>query len=165
MELFDEGLTKNAFKLNPDIWNCPGCGSLSTRMDTTTHRVSCGICNKSKKTEDYCCKCFRTWKNGSSKVDCGNDDCVAGSFITVLKSAPMKSSPYLPDVTFPSKRACVGCGVIIEHVEGCKHMQCKFCNTEFCFVCLRRKVDGSSPCGDHRTICAPAPIQETRPTR
>ena len=165
MELLEEGLTKNAFKLNPDIWECPGCNNFCTRMDTTIYRVFCGICNKIKKTEDYCCKCLRTWKNGNSKVDCGHDDCFAGSFKSLLNNAPMVSSSYLPGVKFPSKRACVECGLVIEHIGGCKHMMCTLCRTVFCFVCLKRKVDGSSPCGNHNTVCALAPIQQDIPSR
>jgi hypothetical protein len=68
-------------------------------------------------------------------------------------------------VKFPSKRACVGCGVIVEHIGGCKHVICKLCRTEFCFVCLRKKVDGCSPCGDHQSVCALAPTQQDIPSR
>jgi hypothetical protein len=165
MKLLDEGLTRNAIMLDPSIWECPGCDNYCTRIDTTNHRVACGICLKLKKAQDYCCKCLRPWNNSNSKVDCGYGDCFSGSFKSILQSAPMISSTYLPKVKFPSKRACVGCGVIVEHIGGCKHVICKLCRTEFCFVCLRKKVDGCSPCGDHQSVCALAPTQQDIPSR
>ena len=166
MRLLDEGLTRNAIRMDPGIWECPGCDNYCTRIDTTKMRVTCGICQKQKaNAQDYCCKCLRAWKNNNSKVECGYGDCIAGSFKIILESASMISSTYLPNVKFPSKRACVECGVIVVHIGGCKHVICKLCKIEFCFVCLRRKVDGSSPCGNHRSECALAPIQQDIPSR
>ena len=166
MKLLDKGLTRNAIVLDTSIWECPGCANNCTRIDTTTYRVTCRICQKQKtKAQDYCCKCLRPWENSNSNVDCGYGDCFAGNFKSILQSAPMISSTYLPKVKFPSKRACVRCGVIVEHIEGYKHVRCKLCGIEFCFVCLRHKVDGSSPCGDHRRECALAPTQQDIPSR
>ena len=61
------------------------------------------------------------------------------------------------------KRACPHCGSLIEHAEGCKHIQCKQCKTEFCFICLRRRKERSLLCGDFSTECTLAPIQTVIP--
>jgi hypothetical protein len=59
----------------------------------------------------------------------------------------------------PSVRACVQCGILIEHTAACKHMMCIACKTEFCFICLKRRVDSKWQCGSYNSQCTPAPVQ------
>ena len=42
-------------------------------------------------------------------------------------------------------------------------MMCKDCQTEFCFLCLRKKVGGKWDCGLYDTVCAVAPVQTKIP--
>ena len=40
---------------------------------------------------------------------------------------------------------CPKCNHLIEKTEGCLHMTCRQCRTDFCFNCLRRNCDGTCP--------------------
>jgi hypothetical protein len=72
---------------------------------------------------------------------------------------------YLEGVKAPSIRACPSCGSLIEHGGQCKHMACKACSKEFCFVCLRIRDGRSWSCGSYDTACSVAPRQTTIPCR
>ena len=62
----------------------------------------------------------------------------------------------------PSRRACIKCGLLIEHIKNCKHMKCP-CGEEFCFICLKGKVDGKFQCGSFNTKCEVAEAQKQIP--
>jgi len=80
--------------------------------------------------------------------------------IKILNNCGTKPIGTVLDV--PKTRCCVTCGFPIEHSAACKHMACTLCNTDFCFVCLKPRLNnGDWQCGNSNTVCAVAPIQTT----
>ena len=163
--LIQEKLSVNFIQSDPNIWECPGCNSYCERKDKTKKRVFCKCCSDLGKNAFYCYNCFEEWKDMSTDTKCPNEDCRSDSCIKILLEAPLISPSFLPNCKTPSKRACVECGIIIELSGGCKHVLCKACQTEFCFVCLRRKSQGKWMCGSYNTECKPAPRQERKPKK
>ena len=160
MELLHDCLSTNYIVNDPTISECPGCGNYCERKDKTTNRVYCRICSQLGKPHTYCWDCRKPWNNSGSNLQCGNPGCDTASFLEILREAPLTTLSFLPkSVQVPSKRACPTCGVVIEHKGGCKHMKCKGCKTDFCFLCLKKKVEGSSYCG-YNTVCTVAPVQD-----
>jgi hypothetical protein len=54
----------------------------------------------------------------------------------------------------PNTRACPSCGILVEHVDKCKHMTCTASQQKFCFVCLKISSKSSGwSCGRHNTNC------------
>ena len=165
MELLQECLSINYIAKDPDISDCPGCRNYCERKDKSTNRVYCRICSKLGKPHTYCWHCRKPWNNSDSNLQCGNGGCDSATFLHILREAPLKTLSFLPkNVQVPSKRACPTCGEVIEHKGGCKHMNCTGCGTEFCFLCLRKKVEGSSYCG-YNTVCTVAPVQDKLPRK
>ena len=166
IELLQASLSANYIAKDTNVSECPGCSNHCVRKDETTNRVYCRICSRRGKPHTYCWNCRRPWKNSGSNLHCGNAGCDTGSFLKILREAPLKTLEFLPkSVQVPSKRACPTCGIVIEHREGCKHMKCTGCNTEFCFLCLKKKVEGSLYCGSYNTVCTVAPVQDELPRR
>lgn len=159
------GLSKNFCLADPNILECPSCTSFCERRDHTRLCVQCSICIKKKgKSYHFCWQCLQEWKNSPSSDKCGNSICGAGEVLKQLRKAPMVKPKYI-NVECPSIRACINCGTLITLASGCKHMQCKCCQQEFCFVCLRPKLTGSWACGQYNTSCTAAPRQTRIPTR
>ena len=164
MKLLQESLSTNFIVNDPTILECPGCSNYCERKDKTTNRVYCRICSNLGKPHTYCWNCLKPWNNSGSNRDCGNAGCDAASFLKILREAPLTTLRFLPGVQVPSKRACPTCGEVIEHKGGCKHMKCTGCGTDFCFLCLKKKVEGSSYCG-YDTVCTVAPVQNKLPRK
>lgn len=78
----------------------------------------------------------------------------------MLRNCPRKT--IFGVVGCPSLRACVSCGMMIEHVEACKHMRCR-CGKEFCFICLKLKEPSGWKCGSYNEACTVAAVQTTIP--
>jgi len=163
------GLSNNYCLSNPNILECPSCTSFCERMNEEKHCVMCRICSKKTgKPYHFCWQCLREWKNDPSGEKCGNPNCdISQELLLQLSAAPMVTPSYLrgSGVKCPNIRACVNCGTLIELLSGCKHMQCKRCGQEFCFSCLRQRVNSSWACGDFNTPCTPAPKQTRIPKR
>ena len=164
MKRFQEKLSENAINNDTGIWECPGCKNYCCRTSPFNNRIECTICTEmGKNPKSFCFRCHKTWKNTTSHTICGNSGCDDSSFLSILREAPLVTPSYLPtSIQTPSKRACVGCGLIIELAGQCKHMTCP-CGTGFCFVCLEKKVGDSWKCGSYRDVCTPAPRQSQRP--
>ena len=152
LELLEKGLSENHCNQNPaaDIRQCPGCHSYCERVDPSNARARCWQCTKKAgKAYEFCWECFGEW--------IGDHKCPISEVIKVLASAPEKD---INGVKCPSIRACPKCNSLVEHVKNCKHMNCKSCKQQFCFVCLRLNVSGSWQCGESYTRCDPAPRQQ-----
>ena len=132
-----------------DIRQCPGCCGYCMRADLSNRRVRCINCTQQKvRVFEFCWYCLCEWV--------GDHRCKKETSL-ILQAAPIKE---ICRVQCPSIRACPKCGFIIEHAERCKHMTCKSCKQEFCFVCLcLKQPDGRWPCGSYSTECPPAPKQ------
>ena len=161
----ENGLSKKFCLSNPNILECPSCSSFCERKNKTKLRVQCLICTKKKgKSYHFCWECLGEWRNSQRANTCGNATCGDPVFLGQLETAPM-ITPMGMKVQCPRIRACPNCGTVIDLASGCKHMTCKSCKQDFCFVCLRTKSSGSWSCGSYNTPCAPAPRQTRIPQR
>lgn len=160
LHLLEEGLSKNYCEKASGIIQCPGCNSYCMRADESSNCMQCGICTKNKgKTYRFCYNCREEWTNGYNTKFCGNSKCSSSDneINRILRDCEEKE---VVGVKCPSIRECPKCKGLIEHKEACKHMTCKNCQTEFCFLCLRtRPSNGSWSCGSYNTPCVPAPRQ------
>ena len=165
MNMLQDSLSENYIAQDPYIAECPGCSNQCDRKDRSINQVYCRFCRELGKPHTYCRHCRRPWKNSGSNQQCGNAGWDTSSFLKILREAPLKTLSFLPDnVRVPSKRACPTCGVVIEHKDGCKHMKCTGCGTDFCFLCLKKKVEGSPYCG-YNDVCTVAPVQDKLPRK
>ena len=91
----------------------------------------------------------------------GNEDCSGeDKRLRILRNCQRKT--IVGVVGCPSLRACLSCGMLIEHVRACKHMRCR-CGKEFCFICLKPKEGTSWSCGRYNEACTVAPVQTKIP--
>lgn len=127
------------YPTHPTSNKCPGCNSYVARTDLSNLRVHCTVCSAEKgQLYEFCWLCLQQWKGSQQSSDhCDNDDCMTD--LELLKTCPTVTFADVQGVTgCPSTRACPTCGVLLEHDKtGCKNIECKNCNKEFCFVCLK----------------------------
>jgi hypothetical protein len=124
----------------PEMKNCPTCQNNCVKPDDLRYfRVSCGACRK----QDWCWQCEQVWKGGGFTV-CGNPDCITNELNNFLKNC--EETVVSGNIKVPALRACPKCYSLIGHQSACKHMKCKECAQEFCFVCLKLKVDNKWQC-------------------
>ena len=161
-------LSDNACKKSPSIVNCPQCESLCTPNNPSRVDVECIACRAKGETVIFCYKCLHmcTWQKHTSKYVYKNRDCISNggkNVLKILKEAPEKK---VIGVSCPSIRACPSCGTLIEHEKYCKHMTCRECKTDFCFLCLKMKPkdDSGWGCGYAYDKCKVAPCQNTHKT-
>uniref|UniRef100_A0A1I8FH06 RING-type domain-containing protein n=1 Tax=Macrostomum lignano TaxID=282301 RepID=A0A1I8FH06_9PLAT len=114
---------------------CPSCHSYCKRVSSRDRRVVCPACSSGGRQRfEFCWYCLNKWRSAGTDK-CGNDICSGKDpRIAILAAAPVKEIVG----TCPVARACIHCGMIIEHVRFCKHMKC-ICGQEFCFICLKPK--------------------------
>ena len=147
---------------------CPGCTNQGSR--------------------DFCWACSKQWKSGGGSYQiCGYSECYEQNSAANLNSVLLlfflcvcfffankkrkkkqythtkilANCPTKLQIGFqmPTVRACPNCNCLIEHVEACKHMKCQLCKNEFCFLCLKLKIDGKWQCGSSGHPCGLAPRQ------
>lgn len=159
---FERKISKNYLIKAMGIQECPKCNSMVERSNKKHIRVVCPMCSKINKTPyEFCWHCLQEWTNDSSKEKCGNEDCSGeDKRLRILRNCQRKA--IVGVVGCPSLRACLACGMLIEHVEACKHMRCR-CGKEFCFICLKPKQGISWPCGSYNVACTVAPVQTKIP--
>ncbi len=157
------GISKNFCSRSNDINQCPKCNSYITRKNASVNSVVCIVCSrKSQSSWYFCWYCLQEWKKPLSSATCGNANCNSAESLAQLRDCGKVKVDFI-EIEIPKLRSCPKCGTIIELTSGCKHMTCKACKTEFCFVCLRRRTQGSWPCGSYNTKCAEAPRQTVIP--
>ena len=164
--IMQECMSLNFCQSDPKISECPSCHNFCEQMKESDRCLQCRICTKVKgKPYYFCWDCKREWIGSPYNKKCGNDSCNADEILTKLKNCPETTISYLKGLRVPSIRACPSCGSLIEHGGQWKHMTCKACSKEFCFVCLRIRDGGSWSCGSFNTMCSVAPRQTVVPRR
>jgi len=160
IEEFEKKISKNYLIKAMGIQECPSCTSMVERRNKKDIRVVCPLCSKNKaEPYEFCWHCLHEWAS-SSTTKCGNSDCSGeDKRLKILRNCPRKT--IVGVVGCPSLRACLACGMLIEHVRACKHMRCR-CGKEFCFICLKAK-EGSWKCGRYNEACTVAPVQTKIP--
>ncbi len=104
----------------------------------------------------YCARSPQSFRLFPGNADCSGED----RRLRILRNCPRKK--IVGVVGCPSLRACVSCGMLIEHVRACKHMHCR-CGKEFCFICLKPKEGSGWKCGRYNAACDVAPVQNKIP--
>lgn len=159
---FETKISKNHLIRAMGIQECPSCKSLVERIKKKDVRLACSFCKKKlHKDFQFCWHCLHEWINRSSTTKCGNAVCAGeDKRLKILRNCSKKEivgvegCPYL--------RACISCGMLIEHVKDCKHMTCR-CGKEFCFICLKPKERSGWKCGRFNQACDVAPVQTAIP--
>jgi len=137
-----------------NIQKCSKCCSLhfilQARKTSASNRTECVLCRS------YFC-----WNCGdahSRNHRCDADHTMI-NLMRILQKCDLKDIGYVSGV--PSIRACPNsqCGQLITHVQACKHMKCRSCKLNFCFVCLNPMLRGNWQCGGSSDVCPIAPRQ------
>lgn len=155
---FETKISKNYLFKAMGIQECPNCKSFVERINKKDVRLTCSFCqNKLHKAFQFCWHCVHEWVDKSSTTKCGNAGCGGeDKRLKILRDCPKKE--IIGVTGCPSLRACISCGMLIEHVKACKHMTCR-CGKEFCFICLKPKESSKWKCGNHNQACEIAPVQ------
>jgi len=158
---FETKINENYMLKASGIQQCPQCSSYCERMNNKDNRVVCPVCSTKKQSYEFCWFCLHKWKSSLLTHGCGNEDCTGvDPRLTYLSKVSLKKVGSVDNV--PSCRACIKCGMLIEHDSKCKHMLCR-CGQQFCFICLKPKSGTSWKCGSYNDACAVAPIQTQIP--
>eukprot|EP00058_Branchiostoma_floridae_P027085 XP_002612576.1 hypothetical protein BRAFLDRAFT_219613 [Branchiostoma floridae] len=158
---FEIKISDNYLRKGMGIQECPKCHSMCERVDKKDKRVVCPLCSASDGVEfHFCWYCLHEWVG--RRVDkCNNADCNGeDKRLKILRECKKKSIVGVSNC--PAIRACLTCGMLIEHDRACKHMAC-ICGQKFCFICLKPAVSGSYQCGTYNSPCVVAPVQTTIP--
>lgn len=149
---FELLVARNIFKDKFDFQKCSQCKSILFRKKTKLSSVQlyceCPLCtNKKKKIiYNFCWMCSRKWQ-GTYKQNpyCQSLECTSSYIkqnLQILMKCPRKKIG--PHNGVPNTRACPTCSQLISHHSQCKHMRCIYCNTNFCFICLKLMLPGGN---------------------
>lgn len=125
----NERLTQNFCQSLPGVVRCGGCGS---------------VWSSDSHTGALCPSCAKARQSSSSAA------------VKLLQECSRKTIGHA--TTVPSIRACPRCGKLVEHVDGCKRVECDGCKTLFCFICLTIRTAHCSnyyPCPDRCSVAFP----------
>ena len=165
LEQLELGITFLSFNRSNDINQCPRCQSYCTRIKTNDSSVKCVVCSRKSRSQFiFCWHYLKEWKGPLPSSNCGNDGCDDSEKLAQLRNCGKTMVRYI-NIEIFKERACPSCGTIIELTKGCKHVDCEVCKVKFCFVCLRKKINGCWQCGSYNTKCDPAPLQTVIPRR
>lgn len=147
-----------------NVQKCSECSTVHFKYSKAVQRIhsmdvrrklstKCSMC-----AAHFCWNCGRRFDRGSGHI-CDGDDSSKREITRILGECPAKRVGSVVNV--PSIRACPNpnCGQLINHLEACKHMKCGSCKLDFCFVCLKPKVDAQWQCGSYDARCPVAPRQ------
>merc|ERR1712087_696206 len=125
--------------------------TIAHMFDDDQHEFEEVTVTTSKNTLCWCCGA--EWKDGHQ---C--DEAFKRDLCEILKEAEKKKIGSVTGV--PSIRCCPECCQLIFHTDACKHMRCRSCNCDFCFVCMGiRDKDNGWSCGGYSEPC---PVKEAQ---
>ncbi|CAH1228671.1 UBC [Branchiostoma lanceolatum] len=158
---FEIKISDNYLRKGMGIQECPKCHSMCERVDKKDKRVVCPLCSASDGAEfHFCWYCLHEWV-GRSVDKCNNADCNGeDKRLKILRDCNRKAIVGVAGC--PAVRACLKCGMLIEHDRACKHMAC-ICGQKFCFICLKPTEEGRYQCGTYNSPCEVADVQTTIP--
>lgn len=159
----EKRLSLNFCIVSDDIKECSRCHSFCSRINEDNSCVVCKVCSKKSRTDyQFCWHCLRQWNNSGSK-SCCYEDCHEKEDLERLQNTDKMIIQEQPRLEIYALRACPCCGKIMSCPREKWKVECVKCKTEFCFVCLRRKSQGSWFCGSQMVDCTLAPIQKKIP--
>ncbi|XP_033726391.1 potential E3 ubiquitin-protein ligase ariadne-2-like [Pecten maximus] len=148
--LFESRINRNFVYQSEGIQECPNCRVTCARQSSENPRVLCVFCKRAGKAQyEFCWFCLLPWNH--------NHSCSKDVVRQILTTCPKKDIVKVPGC--PAIRACPKCQLLIEHKEACKQMNCRGCQTAFCFICLNVKGSSGFTCGSYDSACSVAPIQ------
>jgi len=160
-------LSKNAIRDGNEFKECPLCETIlevkSAVSQSEPAKIFCHCCS-----QFFCEKCESKWATTNSAGYCGNQQCSSRPGAETTISAVLKNEKSRGTIStvqgVPIVRGCPSCQTPIYHEKDCKHMLCKICGHEFCFICLvpaNKGVGDKWKCGSAYGVCATgiAPIQ------
>jgi len=150
----------NVLKKYYMVSECPSCRHCVYRHmadDRNRRYTACPSCNTR-----FCFKCKQEWQDTKSLVYCGHEECCnfEREHYEILKECEPKTIGSVSGV--PSIRECPKCSQLINHTSACKHIECSLCKEKFCFVCLKRMVNGAWQCGSSGDVCPIAARQSEK---
>uniref|UniRef100_A0ABM0MDS1 RBR-type E3 ubiquitin transferase n=1 Tax=Saccoglossus kowalevskii TaxID=10224 RepID=A0ABM0MDS1_SACKO len=146
-----------------DIDYCPRCNMAVIKESDHSNLAHCTSCFYS-----YCTSCKESWHQGTKCVTLEGKlkemaEADADSQRADAKLVAQKLKQYLKE-EHASKQAikcttvaCPGCLVRIERNQGCNHMTCVKCKTEFCWLCQKAIVGYG-----HFSSCAARGLDDPR---
>ena len=147
----EEKFNMNFIDLNIRIKECPKCGFYLQKKEILRKKTKCTNCNYF-----FCWCCFKEWikteKGYNCDMECGIDLALLQIFLKTKKKIGKVAG-------VPQMRCCPKCLELIEHSDACKHVTCKKCSNNFCFVCLKSQKNGVWQCGNYGDPCEIAPRQ------
>ena len=147
----EEKFSMNFIDLNIRIKECPNCRFYLQKNEIFQKKTKCTNCRYS-----FCWCCFKEWTNTEIGYNC---DLNCGADLALLNIF-LKNKKQIGRVAgVPQMRCCPKCMELIEHSEACKHVTCKRCSNNFCFVCLKSQKNGVWQCGNYGDPCEIAPRQ------
>ncbi|XP_078698741.1 uncharacterized protein LOC144926119 isoform X1 [Branchiostoma floridae x Branchiostoma belcheri] len=158
---FETMISQNYLRRGRGIQECPRCKSYCERMSNVCRRVVCPLCTVRDGQEyHFCWYCLHSWDTPGNSY-CGNADCRGEDRrLEILRTCGRKTIVGVPGC--PAIRACLTCGMLIEHDRACKHMTC-ICEEKFCFICLTPAILGNYQCGTFNSPCEVADVQTAIP--
>lgn len=109
---------------DPLVKTCPNCCALNRVKKERTKRVTCPEC-----LFEWCFDCHAPWHKG---MNC--KDFKRGSKLFKEWTKAKKDGVYI------NARRCPRCKVFIQRLDGCDHMSCPRCRTQFCYLCGERII-------------------------
>ncbi|KAK7906940.1 hypothetical protein WMY93_015552 [Mugilogobius chulae] len=106
---------------------CPQCNHFTTLKNHTPNRsehkykIQCDSCQFL-----WCFKCHAPWHNGLKCREYRKGDKLLRSWASVIEHGQRNA------------QKCPQCKIHIQRTEGCDHMTCAQCNTNFCYRCGER---------------------------
>jgi len=156
---------RNKIESDLNVQKCPRCDTLhfgewegeqigavrAVRELEANLKTECAM-----KCGPFCWQCGCEW-DGHHRCDSS----FRSELIAILSAAKTKKIGEMEGV--PEIRCCPKCGQLITHCAACKHIQCRSCRSDFCFICLVPKKEGRWQCGSHSDFC-PIADRQTKET-
>lgn len=150
-------LQSNIGRKTFNVQKCGGCGTLHYQKKRSIHMIRRQEDYLKLKTKCMICNDHFCWNCGVIVVGdehiCNEDLSSQMGIAKLLRECPLKTIGRVADV--PSIRACVNpeCCQLINHETACKHMKCGSCKVDFCFICLKKKMESGWQCGSYDSVC------------
>ena len=164
--IFAKSLIRNFLVTNKEIKTCPNpkC-NLSIRVQNSIPKeikCKCGqiFCFSCLEESHIPCDCFlaQEWKNFGTKF--GSED-----YVWIRKAGEKEQFTWINSFV----KKCPNCSLIIEKTQGCNHMRCISCGSEFCWNCLKpwknhKYCHGNNPQKKINTLMFPKQIVKKKNT-
>ena len=129
--ILEKNNTKQMILSNPELMFCPivNCEGYAKKNNNKEYN----ICTKGHK---FCIKCGELWhKEGK----CKEGENVDELFQIYRKKYHLKNCPY--------------CNIVTYKTGGCNHMNCKFCNKHWCWLCQKLFTSTEEHYGNINSKC------------